>query len=183
MKRSVKSSRYPKLHRLFRSVEFQTALGITGILLGLFLTAKFLLFAADQRVSSAETICVKTTNDTTAHGRYNTTFGSRTCILQLERADTPEAREKGLSGRNNMSGAQGMLFTYENTGTQCMWMKDMHFAIDILWLDAKGTILSVKKNVTPETYPEIFCGENARMVVEVKAGVSNVDWLQVGQRI
>ena len=183
MKKNSKAKNHSSIREALSSYRFKTIIGLFGVLLGISLVIGFFLIATNNTASPAVTTCVKTEFDSAPHSEPHTAIGTRTCILRLERADTPEAREKGLSGRQSMSGAQGMIFVFDDTGTHCMWMKDMHFAIDILWLDASGTILKVEKNVKPETYPATYCGDNARMVVEVKAGVSEADWLQVGRRI
>src|SRR3989338_5701660 len=49
-------------------------------------------------------------------------------------ADTPESRERGLSGRDGLASDEGMLFVFQNDGYHTFWMKDMLFSIDIIWL-------------------------------------------------
>ena len=183
MKKNSKAKKRSSLRDAVSSYRFKTIFGLFGVLLGIYLVVGIFLIASHSTANPAVSICVKTEYDSSSHGRYHTAIGARKCILRLERADTPAAREKGLSGRKDMSPENGMLFVFDSPGRQCMWMKDMHFAIDMLWLDQSGTILKAEKNVKPETYPATFCGDDAKMVVEVKAGLANLDWLQVGKRI
>ena len=56
-------------------------------------------------------------------------------------ADTPEARQQGLSGRAGLGESEGMLFVFPKDGEYAFWMKDMRFSIDILWLSGNGTIV------------------------------------------
>lgn len=93
--------------------------------------------------------------------------------LQLETVSTPEQLQQGLSGRPSLDQNQGMLFDFSRAGEQCMWMKDMKFAIDIIWLNAEKKVVDVEEVVRPETYPDSFCSdEDATYVIEVNAGVA-----------
>lgn len=77
-----------------------------------------------------------------------------------------------------------MLFTYELSGDYCYWMKDMKFDIDMIWLDEDKTIVTVKDNVSPDTYPQSFCPDRpASFVIELAAGMAaKYDW-QVGTQL
>lgn len=110
-------------------------------------------------------------------------FRVDTCV-KLEVVSTASERTLGLSGRESMLREQGMLFDFVTTGKYCMWMKDMNFPLDMLWLSADKRIVEIKEDVTPETYPQTFCGpESARYVVEVNSGVSKAGNLQLGQSL
>ena len=86
-------------------------------------------------------------------------------------ADSTDERAKGLSGRPRLSEAEGMLFKFSSEEEYCFWMKDMNFAIDIIWLDKEKTVIDLKQNAAPDTYPESFCpSEPAQYVLEVSAG-------------
>src|SRR4051812_48326835 len=56
-------------------------------------------------------------------------------IISIEVADTPEARERGPSGRESLPQGSGVLFVFDAPATYGFWMKDMRFPIDIVWLD------------------------------------------------
>lgn len=93
--------------------------------------------------------------------------------LSIEVADTPEARFKGLSGRDKLSTDTGMLFVFENQSiNNCFVMRDMKFSIDMVWLNDKKQVLNVAENVSPDTYPdEVFCPEGlAKYGLELNAG-------------
>lgn len=104
--------------------------------------------------------------------------------VHLEVAATNSARTLGLSGRASMPADQGMLFDFYKPGEYCMWMKDMSFALDMMWLNEDKEIIYMIENVGPDTYPQSFCGpKEARYVVEVNAGVVKAADLHVKQRI
>lgn len=63
--------------------------------------------------------------------------------------DTPIARQRGLSGRQGLAGDEGMLFVFPQDGKYSIWMKDMLFSIDIVWIAADGGIVDMVQNVSP----------------------------------
>ncbi len=106
-----------------------------------------------------------------------------TCVT-LETARTNSALILGLSGRTSMDRARGMLFVFDQPSRQCMWMKDMHFALDMLWLDDQNQIIHIEKNVKPESYPDSYCGpENSKYVVELNTGIADQAGLHNGQKL
>lgn len=97
---------------------------------------------------------------------------------------TPEAREKGLSGKDKLGRNQAMLFEYPGINASCIWMKDMKFAIDIIWLDGNKRVVTTKSNATPDSYPETFCASsnNAQYVLEVPKGTVTSAGIKIGDQ-
>lgn len=96
-------------------------------------------------------------------------------------ADTPETRERGLSGREGLAQGEGMLFIFSKDGRYAFWMKDMRFAIDILWISREGLIVDIRKDVSPTTYPAAFEPRmEARYVVELPAGWAEEYRVEIG---
>lgn len=86
-------------------------------------------------------------------------------------ANTPELRERGLSGTANLPKGEGMLFVFPYSSAWGIWMKDMNYALDILWIDQSGSIIYMEENVTPESYPEVYRPDKSALyVLEVPAG-------------
>jgi uncharacterized membrane protein (UPF0127 family) len=110
------------------------------------------------------------------------TFGSQ--HFRYELADTDAKRTQGLSGRSGLANDQAMLFVFDNDGPQCMWMKDMQFSLDMVWLNAAKQVVFIKQNISPDTYPQSFCADKpVRYVVEVNAGTVQTSGLQLGQTV
>jgi uncharacterized membrane protein (UPF0127 family) len=106
-----------------------------------------------------------------------------TCV-EFETASTNSQRTLGLSGRSSMSRDKGMLFDFGEPAEYCMWMKDMRFSLDMIWLNSDQEIVYMIEDVTPETYPKSFCGpKDAQYVVEVNSGVVKAGDLRVGQHL
>lgn len=96
-------------------------------------------------------------------------------------ADTPQKRTRGLSGSAGLDSDEGMLFIFPKDGIYGFWMKDMHFAIDILWLSSDGTVVHIEENVSPESYPASFDpGKPARYVLELQAGFAKAHNIAAG---
>jgi uncharacterized membrane protein (UPF0127 family) len=104
--------------------------------------------------------------------------------FRLEIANNDGSRVKGLSGRSSLSQNAGMLFDFGNLGDWQIWMKDMRFSIDILWLNQNGKIVGVKTDVSPSTYPQNFGADSpGRYVIELPSGTVERLELQLGDTI
>jgi uncharacterized protein len=102
-------------------------------------------------------------------GYKDVKIGSQT--FKLEVADTEAARIKGLSQRDSLPVNHGMFFDFKTSGDWRIWMVDMHFNIDIVWLDESGKVIHTKENATPAEYPEIYhASVPNRYVIELPAG-------------
>lgn len=93
-------------------------------------------------------------------------------VITIETVATSEERQVGLSNRDSIDDSAGMLFEFDEFSKEnCFWMKDMRFAIDMIWLDKQKKVVTVTENIGPETYPESFCPEaDAKYGLEVGAG-------------
>jgi uncharacterized membrane protein (UPF0127 family) len=103
-------------------------------------------------------------------GSYRT-LQLQSAQYELQVADTTAERTKGLGGQNSMPANSGMLFVYAQPTKECFWMKDMHFALDMIWLDANKKVVYIAQDVAPETYPKTYCPpQPAQYVIELHAG-------------
>lgn len=102
------------------------------------------------------------------------------CFLGYEYATTPAQWTAGLSGRGHMPQNTAMLFIFNGADRECIWMKDMKFNLDILWLDSEQKIIRLQDNVSPRTYPKSFCADRTKYVMELNAGMAERLGLQVG---
>jgi uncharacterized membrane protein (UPF0127 family) len=93
--------------------------------------------------------------------------------FKAEISDTNALQELGLSYRPSLPVNQVMLFVFPEPSTWGIWMKGMNFPLDILWLDANGTVVDLDQNVAASTYPNIFTPRSpATYVIE-----ANVGWI------
>lgn len=101
--------------------------------------------------------------------------------LSIIVADTVDSRIKGLSGRDTLPEGEVMLFIFDTPDKHGIWMKDMKFSIDIVWIDQNDQIVSIEENVAPDTYPKVFYPtEKSTLVLEANAGFVKRNNLKVG---
>ena len=109
-------------------------------------------------------------------------------VIDAEVVRSITARTQGLSGRTSLEPNTGMLFVFPETQYPSIWMKDMNFAIDIIFIDADGKVVAIFENASPESYrevpPRIFKTlEASRYVLEVPAGTVADTRLRTGMDI
>lgn len=104
--------------------------------------------------------------------------------IQVEIADTQEEQIKGLSLKESLGNREGMLFVFDKPNKYGIWMKDMNFSIDILWIDDDFNIVNIKQNAKPESYPEIFRPETLiTYVIEVSADFVKNNNISIGDKV
>lgn len=101
--------------------------------------------------------------------------------LKIEIADTDEERTLGLSHRDSLAADSGLFFVFEKPRNVGIWMKDMKFSIDIIWIDENLRVIHVKEKAAPQSFPEIFVApQHALYVLEVNAGFVEKNKIKVG---
>ncbi len=95
----------------------------------------------------------------------------------VEVADTPSARQQGLSGRESLGAECGMWFVFAQPQVATFWMKEMQFPLDIVWVTDELQIAGVAADVpapgTPNSaLPRYSSGIPVRYVLEINAGMA-----------
>lgn len=116
-----------------------------------------------------------------------TESGTRT--FQVEIADTPETRARGLMFRRALPEGQGMLFVYERAQPMSFWMRNTPLPLDILFMDDRGLLRHIHPDARPfdETpipgaRPDDPAPERL-MALEIGGGEARRLGLRVGQAI
>lgn len=123
-----------------------------------------------------------------AEDRILTDFYLNEKKFQFELVNTAGSRTQGLSGRQEI-GADGMLFVFFESGYHGIWMKEMEFDLDLIWIDESGKIIDLDLSLpAPKTanlinLPVYQPSLPASMVLEVPAGFVQKHQIQVGQCI
>ena len=105
-------------------------------------------------------------------------------VFRVMVADSDAERIQGLSGTDSLPSQTGMLFVFAEPAQQCIWMKDMNYSIDILWIDSTGQVTDIAQRVSPDTYPDDFCSSDAtKFVLELPAGSASEHKIQVGDPV
>jgi hypothetical protein len=107
-------------------------------------------------------------------------IGSRT--YQLEIASDDASRDHGLMERDAMDSDHGMIFVFPDTQERNFWMKHTRFALDIIFADDAGTVVSTHSmnpydlNNTPSDAP-------AKYAIELCAGQVSANGIKPGDKL
>ena len=102
----------------------------------------------------------------------------------IEIANTDASRTQGLSGRASLASHTGLLFIFDEPGQYGFWMKDMHFPIDIIWIDENWLVVGVEREVAPNTFPQIFEPISPiKYVLEINSGEASRLGIDTGSRL
>lgn len=104
--------------------------------------------------------------------------------VQASVAKTWPERILGLSNTPYIPEDVVKLFVFDTPGLHSIWMKDMYYAIDIIWATEEGEIVSLVENATPDSFPENFLPTTpAIYVIETKAGFVMKNNIKVGDKV
>lgn len=103
--------------------------------------------------------------------------------LFVEIADTEAKREKGLMFRKEVPPDRGMLFDFKTPREVAFWMKNTLIPLDIIYIRADGSVLSIARNTTPLSEAPIPSGGPIVGVLELAGGRAGELGLMPGDRI
>jgi uncharacterized protein len=106
-----------------------------------------------------------------------------TLRVNVEIVDTNEKRALGLMYRRELPELHGMLFLFPRQEPLSFWMKNTPLPLDILFIDASLTIVSIAQNTTPFSEKAIPSDKPAQFVLEVNGGFCQRHGIAVGDRI
>lgn len=106
--------------------------------------------------------------------------------LQVYMATDPQEWEMGLGSVASLGSDQGMYFVFPNLQARTIWMKGMHYPIDIIWVK-QGMVVGVTAQVQPEAagvptadYTLYSPPEPITAVVEASAGYAQAHGITAG---
>lgn len=107
--------------------------------------------------------------------------------FNVELATTRDQHVQGLMHRERLEEGTGMLFVFETDRLASMWMRDMQFALDFLFIDADGYVVEMESHVPPckanNVCPSIVTQQPVRYVLEIPAGSIDEHHIQMQDRI
>ncbi len=108
-------------------------------------------------------------------------FSSKSTTVEIAIADNQKTRRTGLSNLEILPQKRGLLFVFTDSKKYGIWMKDMNFPIDIIWLNKDLRVVDIHKNISEDTYPTSFHPKMpATFVLEVNAGFSEKYNVEIG---
>jgi uncharacterized membrane protein (UPF0127 family) len=107
--------------------------------------------------------------------------------FSVETVVTPQALARGLSGRPFLPRGHGMLFQFETLARQGMWMIEMKFPLDIVWLDEQLTVIHITRGAPPcasrANCPTYSSVKRAKYAIEMNSGDADTYRFREGMKL
>jgi uncharacterized protein len=136
----------------------------------MFLVAAFLLLVAGQ-VSAAEESTLEIVTKKGVH------------VFSVELATNDAERQKGLMFRKELPEGRGMLFDFQRDQDVSMWMRNTLIPLDMLFINADGSIRRIAENTEPLSERTIPSGGPVRGVLEVIGGTAKKLGIVAGDKV
>jgi hypothetical protein len=101
--------------------------------------------------------------------------------LKVELAVSDPQRMQGLMFREKLGKNDGMLFVFDESAYQSMWMKNTLIPLSVAFLDSDGVILNIL-DMEPHTLTPNMSAGPARYAVETNKGWFAEKQLKAGDR-
>lgn len=103
--------------------------------------------------------------------------------LQIEIAETDSARIRGMMQRESFpDNTSGMLFPFASEAPRYFHMSNTPLSLDLFFIDADSTIVSISKYARPFSSDLIESGAPAQYVLETPAGFADTYGITEGDR-
>lgn len=115
---------------------------------------------------------------------------------KIELALTMDEQIMGLMNRDTLAETGGMLFVYDSMEPRSFWMKNCRFDMDLIFMDAAGTIVSIhrmraerprQRSESEEAYydrlPSYRSEKPAQFALELLAGQTDLLGLKKGDKL
>lgn len=103
--------------------------------------------------------------------------------FQVEMAVTPEQQRVGLMFRPSVPADGGMLFDWGAPQESGMWMRNTISSLDMLFINADGTIRRVAEDTVPGSLATVESRGPVRATLELAAGTAKRLDIRVGDKV
>lgn len=104
-------------------------------------------------------------------------------VFNVEIAQTEQQQETGEMFRTKVPEDGGMLFVWPQPEPSEMWMKNTLVPLDMVFINADGTIRSIAENTTPRSLATIDSGGPVKATLELAGGVTAKLNIRVGDKV
>ena len=110
-----------------------------------------------------------------------TTAGEK--AIEIEIADTPEEKMRGLMFRTSLDDDKGMLFPYGDPQEVTMWMKNTFITLDMVFIRGDGTVHRIEARTEPMSENIIASKGKVTAVLELAGGAAERLGLKAGDKV
>ena len=104
-------------------------------------------------------------------------------IFQVEIADDDAERRDGLMWRESLAPDRGMLFDFKAEGPRSFWMKNTLIPLDIIYIAADGTVVSIAPMAMPKSEESLPSHGDALGVLEIAGGRAGELGIKPGDKV
>ncbi len=104
-------------------------------------------------------------------------------VFSVELARTQREQEVGEMFRTSVAADRGMLFVWPYPQISDIWMKNTLVPLDIVAINADGTINAITENAVPRSLAQIQSHGPVAATLELKGGVTAALGIQVGDKV
>ena len=109
--------------------------------------------------------------------------GAVTASIDIEIADDLISRVQGLMHRRTMNFHEGMLFLFDSSKPQSMWMRNTYIPLDMMFIREDFSIANIVEDTVPFSEEHINSTEPVKYVLEVNAGFSRRYGIKANHRV
>ncbi len=109
--------------------------------------------------------------------------GGESHAFDIDVARTPAERSRGLMFRKDLAEDYGMLFDFGADAEVTMWMKNTYVPLDMLFIDADGTIHRIAKRTSPFSLEPIPSRGPVKAVLELPGGTAERLGISAGDTV
>ena len=103
--------------------------------------------------------------------------------VDVEVADTPDTRSRGLMYRSDLAPNAGMLFVFSAAAEQRFWMKNTPLPLDMIFIGSDRTVVGIVPDTHPFTTNPLGVSAPSLYVLEVHAGFSAAHGVAAGDAV
>ncbi len=103
--------------------------------------------------------------------------------FEVEIADSPEERARGMMFRTGMDADHGMLFVFPDEAPRSFWMRNTLIPLDMVFVKADRSVLGIVANATPRTDTGRGVPGASQFVVELNGGTAAARGIREGDTV
>lgn len=104
-------------------------------------------------------------------------------VIDIEVAETPDEKARGLMFRAKVPDGTGMLFPYGTPQEITMWMKNTYASLDMVFIRGNGIVHRIETHTEPMSERVIASEGQVTAVLELAAGAAAKLGIKPGDRV